>query len=204
MDISICTSGKGKKTLKNRILEHIILPSSPSEPGPLADSAGAMNQSTSKTLESDGPMDLSTPSKKSTLSGSPVEEEPLELDQGQLASCSTAPSPMPLSTNTEDDLDNSNFNEQMLDKGMKTPSKGMKRKLVFTPPASSPSSARSSDTDKTGQDKGPKRLFPSPSPGKRWLAQIPENENTQSETIEEMAEMVQYGQICHGPVKVSF
>ena len=133
---------------------------------------------------------------------SPVEEEPLE--QGQLASCSTAPSPMPLSTNTIDDLDNSNFNEQMLDKGMKTPSKGKKRKLVFTPPASSPSSARSSDTDKTGQDKGPKRLFPSPSPGKRWLAQIPENENTQSETIEEMAEMVQYGQVCHGPVKVSF
>ena len=80
MDISICTSGKGNKTLKNRILEHIILPSSPSEPGPVADSAGAMIQSTSKTLESEGAGTLA-------VSGMTILAA---------AQCSTASSPAPL------------------------------------------------------------------------------------------------------------
>ena len=155
-----------------------------------------------------------------------IEEGLLELDQEQLqrdgdettgvppgvsgmsdlgadpAACLTGPSPLPLTTNCDDVPDDTNFDEQVLDQVMKTPSKPIKRKLAVTPSSSAPSPDTSHKTGESkSNDKRPKRLLPSP--GKRWLEQVSKESNiTHSETIEDMAEMVALGEVCHEPVKV--
>ena len=73
------------------------------------------------------------------------------------------------------------FNDCLMDPVVKTPSKGIKRKLALTPEASHKSF----------------------SPKKRWLAQASQNSSSSMETIEEMAETIALGQTCHEPVKVS-
>ena len=173
---------------------------------------------------------MPTSTSSTPQSSQDIKEELLELDQEQLhregdgttgvppgvsgmsdlgaspAACLRGPSPLPLSTNSDEVPDDPNFDDQVLDQVMKTPSKPIKRKLAITPSSSAMSSAPSPDTShKTGEskshDKRQKRLLPSP--GKRWLAEVSEEiNNTQSETIEDIAEMVALGEVCHGPVKV--
>ena len=87
------------------------------------------------------------------------------------------------------------MSDGLLDPVVKTPSKGIKRKLNLTPKAS-PTSSCSDTTKRT------KLLLPSP--GKRWLAQVSQESNEPPiETIEDMAEIVALGQTCYEPVKVS-
>lgn len=87
------------------------------------------------------------------------------------------------------------MSDGLLDPVVKTPSKGIKRKLTLTPKAS-PTSSCSDTTKRT------KLLLPSP--GKRWLAQVSQESNEPPiETIEDMAEIVALGQTCYEPVKVS-
>ena len=103
-------------------------------------------------------------------------------------SCSTASSPAPL--NKEN-----NFNPVVVDPVFTTP---VKRKQTST--------ASSTPTSVNGQSSGTptkQQKILLPSPGKRDLqAQSQELPVSQRETIEEMAEMVALGEVCHGPVKV--
>ncbi len=91
------------------------------------------------------------------------------------------------------------FNDCLMDPVVKTPSKGIKRKLALTPEASQKSSCSDTSSDKTDTVKRTKKLLPSP--GKRWLADA--SQVSSMETIEEMAETIALGQTCHEPVKVS-
>ena len=160
----------------------------------------------------------------------------LELDEGQLqgegagragvplgvsgtlamaeapVSCSTAPSPLPLSTSSDkmeesgDDFamdQDVNWNDQVLVPVLKTPSKNQasltrtRRTPETTPSSSSLSTSTASPAKKA-------RLLPSPSPGKRWLQTreaggVPE---PQLKTVEEMAEMIVCSEICPEQPKV--
>ena len=156
----------------------------------------------------------------------------LELDEGQLqgegagragvplgvsgilamtpssASCSTAPSPLPLSTSpddTGDDTDmfqNVNWNDQVLNPILKTPSK---KQDSWTPKRKSPGTAPalSSRSDSSASPaKKAKMLLPSP--GKRWLQakEVGEVFEPKMKTVEELAEMIVCGEICSEQPKV--
>jgi hypothetical protein len=165
-------------TLKNRILEHIILPSSPSEPVPVAvpsgssidDIAEAMDQSPcSKTLESEGPMDLS-----------PHPSFPRDQDPDV------------------------NWNDQLIVPVIKTPSKGLRRK--HNSPVTTPSSSKSSSSS-APPAKVPKRL-PYPSPGKRYLQEQAEAQQSEEvnhsevDSVDELVEKIVFGEVSQGPRKV--
>ncbi len=124
---------------------------------------------------------------------------------------STAPSPHPLSNSPEkmeeseenaEMVPDVNWNDQVMDPVIKTPSKtpaslSKKRKSLETTPS------LSSLSDSSGSSvKKARQLLPSP--GKRYLQaqEAGEVSEPQLETIEEMAEMIVCGQICPEQPKV--
>ena len=155
-----------------------------------------------RIVESEGPMDLSTPSKKS--SGSPsmgdveVDEEagrlgvaPRDIDMTFLAAapCSTVSSPAPLSKE-------SSFDPVVSDPVFRTPVKRKQSQMASSTPTSA-------DSQSSGTQ-AKKKKHPLPSPGKRYLqTQSQDMSSPQIETIEQIAEMVALGEVCHEPVKVS-
>ena len=96
-----------------------------------------------------------------------------------------------------------NWNDQVMDPVIKTPSKtpaslSKKRKSLETTPS------LSSLSDSSGSSvKKARQLLPSP--GKRYLQaqEAGEVSEPQLETVEEMAEMVAFGEVTHEPPKVS-
>ena len=90
------------------------------------------------------------------------------------------------------------FDGNVIEPVMKTPSKDLKRKMVVP-------SAPTRPTDQPAGSGSPvkKTKVLLPSPGKRWLARASQSsEETQMETIDEVAEMVALGEVCHKPVQV--
>ena len=152
-----------------------------------------------------------------------VDEGPLEFDQGQLQGegvgrsgvspgvsgmsalaaapfCSTAPSPLPsFPTSRDQDLD-VNWNEQVVNPILKTPSKGS-RSLTPKSSVKTPSSSMACSPS-APPAKVPRLLLPSPSPGKRWLQAQADMEvlESQTETVEEMAEQIVCGELYCGPL----
>ena len=125
---------------------------------------------------------------------------------------STAPSPHPLSNSPEkmeeseenaEMVPDVNWNDQVMDPIIKTPSKtpaslSKKRKSLETTPS------LSSLSDSSGYSvKKARQLLPSP--GKRYLQaqEAGEVSEPQLETVEEIAEMVAFGEVTHEPPKVS-
>ena len=90
------------------------------------------------------------------------------------------------------------FDGNVIEPVMKTPSKDLKRKMDVP-------SAPTTPTDQPAGSGSPvkKTKVLLPSPGKRWLARASQSsEETQMETIDEVAEMVALGEVCHKPVQV--
>ena len=112
--------------------------------------------------------------------------------------CSTAPSPLPsFPTSRDQDLD-VNWNDRALEPILKTPSKSSRsslRKGQVTTPSSSMACSPSEPPAKV-----PRLLLPSP--GKRWLQSQADGEvlESQSETVQEMAEQIVCGELYRGPL----
>ena len=117
------------------------------------------------------------------------------------SSSSVAPSLLPCSTSAEEikESGEDNLNAQVLDNVVKTPSK-VSSALTMRSPITTPSSSISKSI--ASPAKILRQLLPSP--GKRYL-QSQELEKVlepQSETVEEMAEQILFGEIHHELPKV--
>ena len=105
----------------------------------------------------------------------------------------TASSPSPLSPKGDDR--ETNFNPVVIDPVFVTPVKRKQRTASSTPTSADSQSSRTS---------AKKKRMLLPSPGKRYLQAQPQAQTVpQTETVEEIAEMVALGEVCHEPVKVS-
>ena len=116
------------------------------------------------------------------------------------SSSSVAPSLLPCSTSAEEikESGEDNLNAQVLDIVVKTPSK-VSSALTMRSPITTPSSSISKSI--ASPAKIPRQLLPSPS--KRYLQQELEKVlEPQSETVEEMAEQILFGEIHHELPKV--
>ena len=116
------------------------------------------------------------------------------------SSSSVAPSLLPCSTSAEEikESGEDNLNAQVLDNVVKTPSK-VSSALTMRSPITTPSSSISKSI--ASPAKIPRQLLPSPS--KRYLQQELEKVlEPQSETVEEMAEQILFGEIHHELPKV--
>ena len=105
----------------------------------------------------------------------------------------TASSPSPLSPKGDDR--ETNFNPVVIDPVFVTPVKRKQRTASSTPTSADSQSSRTS---------AKKKRMLLPSPGKRYLQAQPQAQTVpQTETVEEIAEMVALGEVCHEPAKVS-
>ena len=136
----------------------------------------------SKSPKYGEPLDLSTPSKKTTPSQSP--------EENSLSAGSSGPADI-------------NLNDWRIRPVLSTPSKALKR----TTPSQSPLASVVSPTSQSFDSQLKKQRISLPSPGKRYLQQHPDvsqdGESPQLETVKELAELVAFGEVTHEPSKVS-
>ena len=144
-----------------------------------------------------------SPEKRGEPSSSCASMGDVEVDEGAgtlavggmtilaAAQCSTASSPAPLNKENS-------FNPVVSDQVFSTPVKRKQSQMASSTPTSADSQSYGTPAKKK------KNPLPSPSAGKRYLqAQSQELPVSQMEHIEEIAEMLAFGEVCHEPVKVS-